>query len=50
MTMWEKQKAFMSGYLCEAFVEAVEKYEHLVHISVKDNIRDKDPVPYRTTS
>ena len=40
--MWEKQKTFMSTYLCEAFVDAVERYENLVHISIKDNFKDKD--------
>ena len=35
--MWEKQKLFMAQYLCEGFVEAVERYENLVQLSTKEN-------------
>ena len=45
--MWEKQKAFMATYLCEGFVDAVERYENLVQLSTKENFENKDLCLFR---
>ena len=40
--MFEKEKSYISHYFSEEFIKAVERYENLVHFSIRENQKFRD--------
>lgn len=40
--MFEKEKTYISHYFSEEFIKAVERYENLVHFSIRENQKFRD--------